>query len=265
MSIKHRHEDGFRAPDRKRPSRLQRFLRRNRTTIAVAVAVALSSSGTAMAATALFIAQTNTASTTTTLKSAVNGAVFSIQNTNTTGGTSARGLAITVPSGRPPITVSSTAGKATNLNADKLDGIDSTSFFKGPVAAWREVGASGQPNFLPWCDGPDCIQMWTNYGPNHNTVAFYKDPLGMVHLKGLVAVTNISIGGGVGCDELPIFNLPAGYRPARITILPTCFSAAHNRMDVLPNGNVVPCPPFDIAYDPGNWWSLDGISFRAAQ
>jgi hypothetical protein len=38
------------------------------------------------------------------------------------------GLQIVVPAGKAPITVPAGAGKATNLNADALDGKDSTSF-----------------------------------------------------------------------------------------------------------------------------------------
>ena len=45
------------------------------------------------------------------------------QSTNT----GASGVGVTVPSGKAPIKVNSTAGKATNLNADKLDGKDSTA------------------------------------------------------------------------------------------------------------------------------------------
>jgi hypothetical protein len=37
-------------------------------------------------------------------------------------------LQLSVAAGRPPLTVNSTAGKATNLNADKLDGQDSSAF-----------------------------------------------------------------------------------------------------------------------------------------
>jgi hypothetical protein len=78
----------------------------------------------------LVLGAVNTASTTTTLKSAVNGSVLQITNTNAAGGTSARGLAITVPAGRAPLLVNSSAGKAPNLNADKLDGLDQAAFLR---------------------------------------------------------------------------------------------------------------------------------------
>ena len=51
-----------------------------------------------------------------------------LQVTQQSTGTGASGVGITVPTGKAPIKVNSAAGKATNLNADKLDGKDSTQF-----------------------------------------------------------------------------------------------------------------------------------------
>jgi hypothetical protein len=45
-----------------------------------------------------------------------------LQVTQQSTGTGASGVGITVPTGKAPIKVNSAAGKATNLNADKLDG-----------------------------------------------------------------------------------------------------------------------------------------------
>ena len=113
-------------------SRFTQFLAaaitRNRAAIAFGLTIAVTSSGTAAAVSYLVLGGPNSASATTTLSSSTNAAVLAIRNTNSGGGTSAKGLAITVPSGRAPITVNSSAGKATNLNADKLDGKDSTAF-----------------------------------------------------------------------------------------------------------------------------------------
>jgi hypothetical protein len=49
------------------------------------------------------------------------------QSTNT----GAAGIGVTVPTGKAPLKVNATAGKATNLNADKLDNIDSLNFWRG--------------------------------------------------------------------------------------------------------------------------------------
>jgi hypothetical protein len=47
------------------------------------------------------------------------------------------GIGVTVPSGKAPITVSTGAGKATNLNADKLDGKNATAFV--PTKTYTET------------------------------------------------------------------------------------------------------------------------------
>jgi len=47
--------------------------------------------------------------------------------TNTSNGTGATGIGITVHSGKPPLAVNSST-KITNLNADQLDGLDSSKF-----------------------------------------------------------------------------------------------------------------------------------------
>jgi hypothetical protein len=57
--------------------------------------------------------------------------------TNTSSGSNATALGLNVASGKPPITVSAGAGKATNLNADKVDGIDSAGFVRGKGAVYR--------------------------------------------------------------------------------------------------------------------------------
>lgn len=118
---------------------------RHRAVLVIAVISVLGSSGTAAAVSYLVLGTTNTSGATTTLKSGVNGPVLKLTNTNTAG-TNTRGLAITVPAGRPPITVNATAGKATNLDADKLDGLDSTKLAHGTnvdVLSNRLVLASG--------------------------------------------------------------------------------------------------------------------------
>ena len=70
----------------------------------------------------------------TTLQSAApnGGSVLRLQRTsgigpvldvqNTAAGFAARGVDITVPAGKPPIAVNADAGKASNLDADRLDG-----------------------------------------------------------------------------------------------------------------------------------------------
>jgi hypothetical protein len=65
-----------------------------------------------------------------------------------------------------------------------------------PSEAWHEVGTAGEP---PFENG------WGNGDDLHESVAFYKDREGTVHLKG------VAVGG---TSATMMFHLPAGYRPA---------------------------------------------------
>jgi hypothetical protein len=77
-----------------------------------------------------------------------------------------------------------------------------------PPEAYHEVGASGQPAFQ---------NGWVNEAPGLESKAgFFKDPWGVVHLKGLVT------GGTVST----IFALPSGYRPSTFECITTERSGA---------------------------------------
>ena len=135
------------------------WLRARRGIVIVAVALAVVSVGTAFAGNGrlanlqLGIANTIDGYLTTLTGSFANGNMLQVTNTNTT--STARGLGvrtsggpgvrITVPTGRAPIAVNAGAGKATNLNADKLDGTDSSGFVQGvgKVSGKREYVALG--------------------------------------------------------------------------------------------------------------------------
>src|SRR2546423_10779592 len=70
-----------------------------------------------------------------------------------------------------------------------------------PAENWHEVGSPGEPVFQ---------NGWTNTGPATDvTAAFFKDPYGIVHLKGLIYN---------GTDGAAIFVLPEGCRPSKVLI-----------------------------------------------
>ena len=236
---------------------IRHLVHRNRATIAVALVGALASSGTVVAASHFLIGTTNIASATTTLQTGANAAVLALQNTNDAGGSSAQGLSVQVPAGRPPIVVSPGAGTATNLDADTLDGVDSTGFVRGQVEAWHEIGAPGEPGW-----GRPTI---TSAGDPFVPVAFLKDPLGFVHLQGHVLA---ALDQPDGCDTYALFTLPAGYRPAgkvteaAIAHDSATFTEVVADIDTLANGNVEICFPRLRQY---SWVALDGITFRASQ
>lgn len=90
----------------------------------------------------------------------------------------------------------------------------------GDAGPWRYVGTSGEPSFL---------NGWVNYGGAWRDVAFFKDALGIVHVKGLVK------SGTIGQD---VFTLPGGYRPKQGMHLPTASNAAFGMIQVLSSGAV---------------------------
>lgn len=124
-------------------------MQRHRLTVVVSALLALLVASTALAAVPgdpFNLGVLNTIEVVTTLRGAPSSPLLSITNTGT--GTAARAIAaantsatsstivatnsgggpvlsLNVNAGKEPMTVNSTAGKATNLNADKLDGLDS--------------------------------------------------------------------------------------------------------------------------------------------
>jgi hypothetical protein len=112
----------------------------------LALSVALG--GTTYAATGgnFILGQSNSAGSTTALSSGTTGPALRVTNTNTATGATALGL--NVASGHVPFTVNSGA-KVANLNADKLDGMDSTGFLAaskvrrvGPVTVTLAPGSA---------------------------------------------------------------------------------------------------------------------------
>lgn len=102
---------------------------------------------------------------------------------------------------------------------------------------------------LPKFIAPTLLNSWVNFGGGFNDAGYLKDFSGTVHLRGLVK--NGVIGNA-------IFQLPAGYRPANEELQITISNGALGRVDIYPSG--------DVGATSGSnaWFSLDGITFRAA-
>ncbi len=149
---------------------------------------------------------------------------------------------------------------------DSLTGPDIQEATLGPVPAiqapeaWHEVGTPGEPLFQ---------NGWNNSGGSLETVAFYKDREGVVHLK----------GGATGSNTMFIFQLPAGYRPAsgkELRIAAVC-NCTVTDSDTPPDevnvptgtlhitGNVgVPAVNGGVSISPlPSFVSLEGVTFRA--
>ena len=98
---------------------------------------------------------------------------------------------------------------------------------------------------------PTLVNNWVNWGNGFNNAGYFKDSMGIVHLRGMVK------DGNLGYD---IFILPVGYRPEH-TEMHLALGADNTvaRIQVFNNGEVW------IESGSTLWQSLDGITFRAFQ
>lgn len=175
----------------------------------------------------------------------------------------------TVPKATSADSASSASSASNASNADKLGGLAASSFVKQgesiPAEAWHEIGTPGNPAFASngVCDSSIC---WGNFGGESTTAAFYRDPSGVVHLKG--EVKNEAAPGGLPSPTFSMFTLPVGFRPSQT------WSFAAMLLDDAPAGtklgNVIVGTSgavFNGAFNSlanGESISLDGITFRAA-
>lgn len=99
---------------------------------------------------------------------------------------------------------------------------------------------------------------WSNYGSGYNVAGFFKDSLGVVHLRGLVKNAGIAAIPREQPNGV-IFTLPEGYRPAGRELHPSITGpdwAGPARIDILTDGKVM------VTFGHGSWVALDGITFR---
>jgi hypothetical protein len=133
------------------------------------VSIVVLLAATAMAGTGIGgvfnLGQSNTVNAPSTLKGSTSGKNLQLTNTGSGGG-----LGITVAAGKAPITVNQSAGKATNLNADKLDGMTSSSFLTvtGKAADSDKLDGLDSTDFLPASKlvrfGPTIVQAASGQG-----------------------------------------------------------------------------------------------------
>ena len=145
---------------------------------------------------------------------------------------------------------------------------------------WHSVGPGSSTQDL--CTNPSVtaqfcseersplIFPWHNYGGGYATAAFYKDQLGIVHLRGLVA-KNLHVFSDTPKTSR-IFRLPPAYRPVSQRVFSSVGSdgdleVGPSRVDVQSDGLVVfvqDCANLNDTTCSGNgpYVTLDGISFR---
>ena len=145
----------------------------------------------------------NGVNATTTLAGSTAGKQLNVVNTKNAAGSA--GIGITVHSGKPPLVVNSST-KVSHLNADQLDGLDSSAFQRravypiyhafGSISPTKVVdtfGTSGLNLFTSCYNGSDVGLKFTNTGPNAGTInKTYSTGSG----ASPVAETTIGTGGG---------------------------------------------------------------------
>ena len=166
-----------------------------------------------------------------------------------------------------------------SVNAADLANQSVTQAKIKPAESWHELGATGEPT-LNSAGGALCS--WSNFDSNHDSAAFYRDPFGVVHLKGVVKVT-MAIGDNGDCwydngvnDQAfqianrRIFTLPPGYRPAKRLTDIALTNGKVGRVDVDGpglSGQLAGAVSVDYPTsqnDVKSYLSLNGISFRCS-
>ena len=122
--------------------------------VGAAAAVVIAGSTAAVAGTGIGgvfnLGKSNSVNATTGLTGSTANPQLAVTNTNT--GSAASGVRITVPSGKPPIVASTGSGKATNLNADAVDGLSANqisrvAYGSNANTSWFEDGRTTVSTF----------------------------------------------------------------------------------------------------------------------
>jgi len=211
-----------------------RFPLPSRAMLVALTALFVALGGTAYSATnGNFILGTpNSATSTTALSANLAGKTLVVSNPSTALGATPLGL--TAGAGRPPFTTNSTT-KVTNLNADQLDGKDSTAFFPsanivrinaatitdGGDPAWSfgdlllsfrcqsdgmgGVGLTGEAESLASSDAvyQGTIQDWNNDGTSHATTYIHRYDYPGYASSG--AVSQAAVPAGVVARQIHTF------------------------------------------------------------
>lgn len=197
-------------------SRIARFAMRRRGTVVAALVLLLALTGTAIAGTGrgadLELGVTNTINGyLTTLRGSFTGPMFQVTNTGT-----GRGIGITVAAGKAPIVVNATAGKAVNLNADKVDGLTSSQLQKraiGVCGSGTAVGSINADGTVVCNAGVPLIGFGAGFSSvpstatTFATIAFVTGtaPVNVAAGQTVLVTSTAALGSTVGADSLQLY------------------------------------------------------------
>jgi hypothetical protein len=145
-------------------------------------------------------------------------------------------------------------------NSDTLDNRDSSAFAPVGSEGWHLASLN---NGLEGTFGTAAGCHYTPYGGGFSSPGYFREPAGMVHLRGLTQAQD----GIFPCASVPdprIFTLPSGYRPEVDAALTTISNDKAGRINVRSGDSVELEPNFPTFADAKNWVSLDGLTFRCA-
>ncbi|TRU87598.1 MAG: hypothetical protein EWV76_06650 [Microcystis novacekii Mn_MB_F_20050700_S1] len=103
---------------------------------------------------------------------------------------------------------------------------------------------------------PAFMNGWVNYYDGYNPAGYFKDSLGIVHLRGLVKN---------GTNNTTIFTLPVGYRPSNRELQTIQTYDQKSSMYVTGRVDILAEGPVTVVSGRDGWVSLDGITFRAGR
>lgn len=189
----------------------------------------------------------NSATQRTFLGANFNGTAMQVSNTST--GAAATALTLSVAVGHPPLKVNSTT-KVANLNADRLDGVDSSAFALSASEGWHYVGDTNEPPFQAgWVNYDSAAGHATALSPD---ASFRLDPNGVVHIRGFIK------SGFVGNVAFWVWKK---YCPPLLHTFAVVSNNAIGRVDVYPPNGVGLCG-VQITVGDNTWVSLDGVEYE---
>ena len=129
------------------------------------------------------------------------------------------------------------------LNSGRLHDAVTTAQLSAIGTQLAQKANSAQENWIV----PTLLNSWENFSGIHASVGYYKDTMGVVHVKGVLK------SGGVG---VTCFVLPSGYRPSEYMEYASIAQSGVAQIEIGSDGAVV------IASGSATWTSMCNISFR---